>query len=174
MPNAIKITLDDAEIRAWLTRTREKTGNLAPLLKTIGEDLTDSTMRRFSTATAPDGSAWAPNTETTILRYLGVTSGNFTKDGSLSKKGQARLGSKKPLTGETRALATTIHCRVTGNTLEVGSPQEYAAVQQFGAARGSLGPHAPWGDIPARPFLGLSAADRNGIEQTVFDYLGTN
>lgn len=171
MPNAIKVTFDDAQIRAWLGRARKKTGDLSDLLRSIGEDLKDSTQRRFSTATAPDGAPWAPNTETTILLYLGLTKGNTKKDGSLSKKGQARLGAKKPLTGQMHHLRDTIFYRVAGNTLEVGSPEEYSAVQQFGAAKGSLGGGAPWGDIPARPFLGLSTEDRATIEQSILDYL---
>jgi phage gpG-like protein len=42
---------------------------------------------------------------------------------------------------------------------------EYAAVQQFGAVAGALGRNKrgspiPWGNIPARPFLGVSAQDK--------------
>ena len=172
MSQAIKIEFQDAEVKALLANLRTKTSNLSPLLKAIGEDLSDSTKRRFETGTGPDGRAWAPNTETTLLRYLGRTQGNFRKDGRLSKKGAARVGAKKPLTGESKALRTTIHYRVLGNTLEVGSPMEYSAVQQFGAKKGSLGKNAPWGDIPARPFIGISAEDRSGIEASVLDYLG--
>ncbi len=173
MPTPIKIAFDDARARAALASLREKTGNLRPVLLAIGEDLEESTKRRFSTATAPDGTPWAPNTETTILRYLGVTRGNYNKDGSLSKKGTARLGAKKPLSGESRSLSTTIHHQVRGNVLEVGSPKLYSGTQQFGAAQGSLGPNAPWGDVPARPFLGLSAEDRSMIERLILDYLST-
>lgn len=169
--SAIKVTFDDATAVAALERLRDRCGNLAPLLKGIGEDLAESTKHRFSTATAPDGTPWAPNTEVTILRYLGATSGNHKKDGSLSKKGSTRLGAKKPLTGETRMLGQQITYRLVGNTLEVGSTMIYSAVQQFGAKRGSLGGGAPWGDIPARPFLGISPEDGAAIEQSILDYL---
>ena len=56
----------------------------------------------------------------------------------------------------------------------------YAAVQQFGARAGSLwsgkdrrgrNAKAPWGDIPARPYLGLSAKDERNIMEIVRDYL---
>jgi hypothetical protein len=41
------------------------------------------------------------------------------------------------------------------------SPREDAPTHQFGAKKHSFtGGKTPWGDIPARPFLGLSAADR--------------
>lgn len=172
MPNAINVTFDDAAVVAALERLRSRSANLAPLLKGIGEDLVESTKRRFETGMSPDGTAWAPNSETTILRYLGALKGNFRKDGRLSKKGAARVGAKKPLTGETRKLGSQIDYRLVGNVLEVGSTMEYSAVQQFGARKGSLGRGAPWGDIPARPFLGLSAGDREIIERQILDYLG--
>jgi len=53
----------------------------------------------------------------------------------------------------------------------------YAAVHQFGAAQGAFGNTSrgspiPWGDIPARPYLGLSDDDRQEIETFVADRLG--
>ena len=46
--------------------------------------------------------------------------------------------------------------------LVVGSPEKYAATHQFGDESRN---------IPARPFLGLSAADRDKIERIVRDRL---
>jgi len=69
-------------------------------------------------------------------------------------------------------LRDQIDFNVTGNVLEVGSTMEYAAMQQFGGRKSEF-PHL-WGDIPARPFLGLSAGDVADIEQTVSDYLDLN
>ena len=53
----------------------DRARNMRPVLGEIGEDMTESTKQRFSTATAPDGSAWAPNTELTMARY----SANFAR-----------------------------------------------------------------------------------------------
>jgi phage gpG-like protein len=47
------------------------------------------------------------------------------------------------------------------DTLAVGSNMEYAAMQQFGGTKAEF-PHL-WGDIPARPFLGVSENDRAEI-----------
>jgi phage virion morphogenesis protein len=162
-------TVDDAAVLVALHRLRSRTDNLAPLLTAFGEDLVASTKQRFHTATAPDGTPWKANSEVTISRYLGLSKSNFNKDGSLSKKGEARASGKKPLTGETGALGQQIHYRVQGNVLEVGSTMEYAAMQQLGGKRADF-PNL-WGDIPARPFLGLSKDDISGFSHTVSDYL---
>lgn len=172
---------------------RARSDNFGPVFKAIGEDLVKSTKKRFASATAPDGTPWEPNTEVTLMEYLRIRSGIFAKytnlktrkeglvrvgdkkgyyrkDGRLAKKGIDAMMRKRPLAGETGALATQIHYQVIGNTLEIGSSMEYAAMQQFGGRRAEF-PNL-WGDIPARPFLGLSAADKNGIDQTIADYLG--
>lgn len=59
------------------------------------------------------------------------------------------------------ALLRSIRSQLDGETIEVGSPLPYAAAQQFGSARRGL---------PARPFLGLSPANRAAIEQLVLGH----
>lgn len=148
----------------------KRTQDLRPALLEIGEDIAKSTRRRFVTSTAPDGTPWAPNSQVTIDRYLGVFRGSYKKDGSLSKKGEARKGSKKPLIGESKDLATTITFQLDGTkAVMIGSNKPYAAMQQFGGTKARW-PHL-WGDIPARPFLGLSDDDRRNVLDTVTSYL---
>ena len=60
--------------------------------------------------------------------------------------------------------------------VEWGSNAIQSAVMQFGAGKGAFGTTSrggpiPWGDIPARPFLGLSDEDRTAIVQTIEDWL---
>lgn len=157
---AFTITVDDAQVLAALRRLHSKTEDLGTVLGTIGDRLVTTTQDRFATATAPDGTPWAANSPVTIARYLGLSSG---------KKREAKAASKKPLTGESKSLRNQIHHQVSGNVLEVGSTMEYAAMQQFGGKKAEF-PHL-WGDIPARPFLGISAQDRADIDQIVTDYL---
>ena len=45
----------------------------------------------------------------------------------------------------------------------------YAAMQQFGGTKSQF-PHL-WGDIPARPFLGISTADKQNIRDIIGSYL---
>ncbi len=168
----IKIELDDKAFHLAIAQLKRAGGQLRPLLQDIGEHLVETTKRRFDTSRAPDGSAWAPNRPITYARYLDRFKGSHGKDGRLSKRGAERAAAKKPLIGESRALSTTIHYTVSGERVDVGSSMVYAAVQQFGAkARSFTGGKSPWGDIPARPFLGLSAEDGRTILDMARDYL---
>ena len=170
MAEPIRITVDDKAVQAALQQLLARSSDLTRPMADIGEHLTETTKRRFATSTGPDGERWAPNTEVTILRYLGAFKSSFTKSGAQSKKGAARAGAKKPLIGETRSLSTTIFYSATRDSVEVGSGMEYAAVQQFGAKARQFG-RAPWGDIPPRPFLGVSPEDTRSILDIVAGYL---
>lgn len=169
----LTIDVDDGEAMTYLRQFIDRIENPRSLMLEIGEEIADSTMRRFATSTGPDGERWAPNTETTILRYLEGSGGVYgKKDGRLTRKGAGVVMGKKPLIGETRNLSSTIDYQLDGDlSVMVGTPAIYGAVQQFGAERGSLGGGSPWGDIPARPFLGLSDEDEQTILDLVASYL---
>lgn len=152
----------------YLQGMLDRAKNFRPVLAEIGEDQTESTKRRFSTAKAPDGTPWAQNSATTIARYGDLFARK--KDGTRSKKTEAKIAGKKPLTGETRALATTINYQVlSDNEVGTGSPMVYAAMQNEGGKRSDF-PHL-WGDIPARVFLGVSEADKTNIADLVRSYM---
>lgn len=174
---SIQITIDDRQVRDALSALVRRAGSPGPALKLIGETLAESTRRRFETSTAPDGSRWAPNSESTVEHYVDRFKASRTKTGKRSAAGRKRGGSKKPLIGESRSLSTKITYQVRGSTLIVGSPMEYAATQQFGARQGQYGRSRrggpiPWGNIPARPFLGISEADRREILAILSESLG--
>jgi phage virion morphogenesis protein len=158
----------DEDLRDLFNRLRARAGSLSPFFKAAGELLVDSTKRRFQEGRAPDGTPWAPNTQTTIINYLSRFSSSFSKKtGRLTKAGAGRASGKQPLIGETKSLSRTINYRAAADRLLVGSPMIQAAVQQFGAKKGQFGSSKrgpiPWGDIPARPYLGLSDQDRRDI-----------
>ena len=170
---ALQIDIEGAD--ALLKRIQDSGQDPSPALKQISELLVDSTKQRFATSTAPDGTRWEPNTPTTLFTHLNRFSGSFKKDGALSARGSRRAGNKKPLIGESKALSTTISYRVSGAVAEIGSPMVYAPVHQFGARKGSFGQTSrgapiPWGDIPARPFLGISADDSAMILDVLLDF----
>ncbi len=170
----LTIKYEGRAIQSALAKTLATLDKPEPMLKRIGMDLADSTMKRFATGKGPDGAPWAANSPTTLSRY----SAGFSrkKNGSLTKRSMAKLAGKKPLIGESSDLSTSIEWQLQGRTIMVGSRLQYAAVQQFGAKAGSLwrgtgNARAPWGDIPARPYLGLSAKDERNIMEIVRDYL---
>lgn len=168
----ITIQVDDKQVLDMLGELSRRCNNLQPAMKEIGEDIAASTKRRFADAVAPDGTPWAANsTETTIPFYLGAFGGSHKKDGTLSKRGEARSAAKKPLTGETKALRTTINYQLDGTSgVRIGSPMVYAAMQQFGGVTSSAS-MIPGKIIPARPFFGISEEDKANILDIVGSYL---
>ena len=148
----IRITLDDAEVRTALNRLLRAGRDMTPLMRDIGEHLLTTTRERFADETAPDGTPWAPLTEST--------------------KRRKRRNAGKILT-ERGFLRGNLTYRAGPDEVLVGSPSIYAGTHQFGAARGAFraSPPIPFGDIPARPFLGVSGDDASEIRGLVNDYL---
>lgn len=170
------IEYEDREVLDYLNMLAVRIDDMTPAMHDIGQNLSETTQRRFDTSTSPDGDPWAPNTEVTILEYLGLYKSSFKKDGGESAKGVARRGSKKPLIGDTGSLFSTIFHDAGRDFAVIGSPMEYAITQQFGARQGQYGRDRrnhpiPWGDIPARPFLGASEEDKRSILDIVQGYL---
>lgn len=156
----ITIKFEDRTVLDALSRLQRKTSDLSPLMHEIGEYLTETTKRRFDTSTAPDGTRWAQNSPMTIRQSMGKTS-------------KARTGIKKPLisgrSGMQSSMMATINYNAGRDFVEIGSPKEFAAMQHFGGQKSKF-PHL-WGDIPARPFLGISDQDHRSILDTISDYL---
>jgi phage virion morphogenesis protein len=175
----IRIEVDDREVRQALDDLRRRSSNMKPAMHAIGDHLHSSTLERFTTLRGPDGTPWKPNTRATIEAFARKTllaKRDWRKDGRLSKPGAAKLAAKKPLTAEGRLSAMgNFHIEYGQDYALVGTNIKYAAVQQFGAKAGAFGAKAdafgatkrggkiPWGDIPARPFMGISGDDRSAI-----------
>lgn len=164
----IEIKVENKSVINALERLARAAANPRPALLAIGESLVLSTKKRFETSTAPDGTRWAPNSQVTYLMHLGGAKSNHRKDGRINSRGAEKVMGKKPLIRK-GILSQQISYAVDGNGLRIGSPMEYAAMQQFGGKKSKF-PHL-WGDIPARPFLGISDADEQMIVSTVDDYL---
>jgi phage virion morphogenesis protein len=168
----IKTAIEDSQVQATFARLRAAASDPRPLMQEIGEYTTESVKQRFAEGRAPDGSTWAPNAPSTYVRLVAKSKSATDKKGRLTKAGAARVMGKRPLIGETRALSTTIFYQAGRDYVEIGSPMEYAGVMQYGArARSFTGGKTPWGDIPARPFLGLSDQDTAAIAEMGYRYL---
>jgi len=132
----INLSLDTTDIERALSNLQRNTNNLRQPLDEIGQTLADNIALNFRDEQSPDGQAWQGLSDTTIARR---------RHGNGS-------GSDKIL-NDTGALKNSITHNVNGNSVEVGTNLEYATTQQFGASKGEFGNSAPWGDIPARPFM---------------------
>ena len=177
----IKSTVNDAQARAMLARLGEPgTDDLMPRL---GEYLQASTQKRFKTQTAPDGTAWQP------LQPRYARRKKYAKDKILTLRGYLRSGIHYQVTGDAE--------------VQVGSNSKYAAIHQFGGAiekparqatvryRSEAGRVLFAGkkhqgaterqvtipahqvNMPARPYLGISAADDAKIRAIILDWVSS-
>lgn len=149
------IAFDHADLSAALARLLALGRSPAPALRDIGEHLMISTRKRFAAQQTPEGAAWTPLSQVTLGR---------------KKKNQGKILIER---GD---LMNLMRYQADNEKVDFGSDRVYAAVMQFGAPKGSLGATKsggpiPWGDIPARPYLGLSGDDRKDIEQIVADHI---
>lgn len=136
-----------------LDRLSAHLGDMTEVFQDLGELLVQQTKDRFPTGTAPDGSKWAPKSKATLAAY-GARKSNRVDP--------------RPLFGPTGRLSSEIFYQAAPHGVTWGSNMIYAAVMQFGAAKGAFGTAAngspiPWGDIPARPYIGLSDEDRSAV-----------
>lgn len=152
----ITITLDDENLRRQLGDLIGALTNPGPALRSIGEELQRTTQDRFDPGQkkAPDGTPWARNRPVTIALK--------GRDNPLYQGGD---------------LQNTISYQLAGSRgLKVGSDRKYAAAHQFGmpkgyAGRNKRGAPIPWGNVPARPYLGLSADDEAETIRLLRHYL---
>lgn len=152
----LRVTLSgDDRVLARLAAMRRAGANITPALRSIGESLVDSTRRRFGAQASPDGQRWAPLRPATLARK------RRNRDKVLTERGYLRR---------------YIQYRVSPNAVEIGSTRIYSATHQFGASRGQFGTTKtgspiPWGEIPARPFLGLSERDQDVVTTALLDFI---
>lgn len=158
----LRVDLKSDEAFAALDRLDGALDDMSPVMSEIGEQLLQTTEARFDEGKAPDGSAWAPKSQTTIDAYV--------------RRG--KTVDHRPLwgPGEGIRLAKSFHSAHGRSWVEIGTNAIQSAVMNFGAKKGAFGKtkggaSIPWGDIPARPFLGLSELDGENIVDTVEEWL---
>ncbi len=130
------VTIDDHLVKQALNELLTLTGNIAPVLDEIGDIVQQDILLNFKDQHDPDGEPW--------LELSDVTLANRRKKG----KGAEILR-------DTGALNKSITHNVLGNSVEIGSDKVYANMMHYGGKKADF----PWlyGDIPERPFVGVSA-----------------
>lgn len=143
----IEVKIQDRQVSEALSRLVRRCQDLRPIQADLGEYFIESTKRRFATKTGPNGIRWADNAEST----------------------KEVKGRNDPLIGESRRLSNEIHYRIDGTQLSWGSPLVYAGMQQNGGLKAAY-PHL-WGNIPGRPYLGISDEDERVVLEILQEHL---
>lgn len=141
---AIKIKNDEIS-RALAALSAHMADMTVPMTR-VGQYLIVSTKERFAEGVSPEGAKWAPKSPTTLAAY------------GARKTNRMDV---RPLFGPSLSLSTQFSYDAKPDSLEFGSPMIYAAMQQFGGTKAQF-PNL-WGNIPARPFLGISDKDETNI-----------
>ncbi len=155
--------------------------NRQPFYAAVGERLLASTSTRFKTQTDPQGIPWAQLAPRTIKQR--------------QARGQLPLtilrSNSKGMAGS--SLAGSINYTASAEDVRIGSPKVYAAIHQLGgtiqkpeSTRYMVGRRFAKRDkeggkdvkirahtitIPARPYIGISPADEEGILEDAQDWL---
>lgn len=153
-----RVTIDSAQLRAVnaaLASLVRAGRDPSPALKALGPLLVASTRNRIAAEQSPEGTAWP----------------KLNPDYAAGKRGPGMLRERAMRGG----LFGSLTSQVDDRTLRVGTNKIYAAIHQFG---GTITPRnaealvfrlggrvvrAKKVTIPARPFLGISEADRKQI-----------
>jgi phage virion morphogenesis protein len=135
------VTIDDRDLLAALSRLQQAGGNMRAVFNDIGELLLKSTSERFESEQSPDGEPWA------LLTVKYVTEKPYNYDKILVLDGYL-LGSLDYQSSET--------------AVQIGTNIKYGATHQFGR---------PDDGIIARPFLGLSASDKEEVLIRIAEHL---
>ena len=145
MADFLKIEVDDAKARAWFGELQRRGQDLSPLMRDIGEVLTESTQRRFATGIAPDGTPWEPLADGSGRTPL-VDTGRMRDD--ISPNSGADFV-------EIRAGAKQARWHQEGTDPYKIKPRNKKALAFDGVVRGGVNHPG----LPARPFVGLSTDD---------------
>lgn len=147
-----ELELKDEDLRAALARLSDGLDDASDVMNELGFFLARSARDRiWKGLGAPDGTPWAPKSP-------------FSK----SKD-------RRPLydTGE---MSRDINHQYGTDWTEVIASGIQVRVMQFGASKGAFGQTKtgqpiPFGEIPARPFIGLSASDKAGIVEALQEWV---
>ncbi|PCH65804.1 MAG: phage virion morphogenesis protein [Rhodobacteraceae bacterium] len=154
------IEFNNDQITPALGRVAAALGDMTPVMQDLAELWLSSTQDRMERGEQPDGTPFAPRSPTTLEQYAA--------QGFI-------FGAPLNLTGEMRQQLAT---ESGSDFLRIGSNAIQSAVMQFGASQGAFGSTAkggpiPWGDIPARPFLGISDEDETNMMAELAEWLET-
>ena len=150
----IDIEVVDQRVRRALRRVGRAASDLTPAMRAVAGHLVASAHTSFERESSPDGTPWAPLSPVTVKRR----------------------GSAHPILRVDGDLLRSIIGDWGRDFAEAGTGDVRATPLHFGAQRGAFGVTSrggpiPWGDIPARPFLGLWPEHADAIRRDIVDYI---
>lgn len=145
------VELKDQAVTAALMRLAAATADPKPVMDAIGELLLVSTQDRLKAGKSPDGSAFAPRSAATLARY---------------EKKKLSYGLPLYQSGE---MYNQMNYEAGSDFVEVGTTPVQSAMMHFGGTKAQH-PNL-WGNIPARPFLGISETDSADIVAEIAEWL---
>lgn len=171
MANELRVVIDDKEIVDALNRLKLVTGrDLDRVMRRIGGAMVASTRLRFRSGTAPDGSKWIPSKR--ALAHGGQT---LRDTGRLERSFVFRAESNAVAWGTNVVYAPPLHFGSKKKTTQV---RPHARTVTFAFGKRVKKPHRVMVkgftrkvNLPARPILGVSAADKQEILTIVGDEL---
>lgn len=165
---AVSVRLDGGNriIGNALELLRARGGDLARPLDEIGAMMLTSTQRRFETETDPEGRRWKLLSAETVLGRIGGRAKAYDTKGRLRKPAARKIGAIAILRQSAR-LFQSLTYRVGRGHVEIGTNVVYGRIHQLGGRAGRGGQVT----IPARPYLGMDAGDRQAALRIVSDYL---
>lgn len=180
---SISIEYEAGKALTFLRRLGEHIDDLSPLFGQIGDHLIESTQDRFAAQQAPDGTPWAPLSPAYARRKKKNADKILVLDAILRDTLAYNAGPRELEFGTNRiygaihqfggkiqhaARSQQAYFRQDGRTGLVGNRFVSKSRSNF-AQWVTIGAHTT--EIPARPFLGISAEDENEILKLLRDYV---
>ena len=138
----VVLTFDLVEISSSIRALKQMGMNLRPLMEDLGGELERSSVLRFETNIAPDGTPWEPS--------------------------QRALDTGTPTLVDSTYLRDSVHNEVEDAAVEIGSALVYARIHQDGGEiEFSMG-HTV--EMPQRAYLGMSANDNDRVLSITGDH----
>lgn len=150
----IEIDIDFSEFDAGLGRLATLTRDMTPVTRELSEVLVDASALAFRKQADPvTGAGWHPLSAITWARRVAT----------------GHDGPPLQVSGQLKASVQADH---GPDFATAGTNKAYVSTHQLGAKQGQYGRSKrggpiPWGDIPARPFLGIGDYEREEIRDII-------
>ena len=146
-----QVRVDTGGVSRLLTRLILNDAKRQAMLREVGEQAVQEIQMHFINQKTPEGVPWKP-----------------------SKR--ALADPVRPTLMNTNSLLNSIVWKVSGGQVSAGTNDIRAGTLNFGARKGQYGAARngaplPWGDIPARKFIGVSSGGQVKVRDVISRFL---